>query len=67
MPEKQQVPIETPYRGTFARVECTDCGNEQIVFNRAAKAITCQVCGAGLANPTGGIVDLEGTFIEYVD
>lgn len=67
MPEQTQEPIEEFKRGTFARVECADCGNEQILYNRASTYVTCQVCGSSLAEPTGGIVDLQGTFIEYVD
>jgi len=30
----------------FLRVKCEDCGNEQIVFDRAASVVLCQVCGA---------------------
>lgn len=67
MPEQTQEPIEKKVRGTFARVECTDCGNEQVLFARTATHVTCQVCGSSLAKPTGGIAELDGTFIEYVD
>lgn len=66
MPEKQ-VAEEEFSRGTFARVECDDCGNEQILFARTATAVTCHVCGSSLADPTGGVADLHGTFVEYVD
>ena len=38
----------------FLRVKCEDCGNEQIVFDRAASTVLCQVCGATVAKPTGG-------------
>lgn len=54
-------------RGTFAKVECADCGNEQVLFVRAATVVTCQVCGSGLAEPTGGFAELKGTLKEYVD
>lgn len=66
MPQQQE-PIEERRRGTFARVECDDCGNEQVIFSRSATAVSCQVCGSNLVEPTGGIADLHGTFIEYVD
>lgn len=67
MPEQTQEPIEEFSRGSFARVECDDCGHEQVLFVRSATAITCEVCGSGLAEPTGGVARLEGTFVEYVD
>src|SRR6266480_1335322 len=33
----------------FLRVKCEDCGNEQIVFDRAASVVLCPVCGATVA------------------
>ena len=38
----------------FHRVECRDCGSEQILFVRACTKISCIVCGATLARPAGG-------------
>ncbi len=38
----------------FLKVKCGDCGGEQIIFNRPAMVVGCQVCGATLAKPTGG-------------
>ncbi len=66
MVEKQE-PIEEFRRGTFARVDCDDCGHQQVLFVRSATPITCEVCGSGLAEPTGGVAKLTGTFVEYVD
>ena len=40
--------------GKFLVVECSDCGNEQIVFEKAAIDVNCAVCGTTLATPTGG-------------
>lgn len=68
MPEKQtQEAPETRERGTFARVECEDCGNEQVIYARPSTPITCEVCGSALAEPRGGLADLKGSFIEYLD
>ncbi len=44
----------------FLRVKCEDCGNVQIVFDRAASVVLCQVCGATLAKPTGGKAAIRG-------
>ena len=38
----------------FHRVECRDCGSEQILFVRVCTKISCIVCGATLARPAGG-------------
>ena len=45
---------------TFLRVKCPKCGNEQLIFSHAANTVTCNVCSAVLAEPTGGKADLKG-------
>ncbi|MCA1819239.1 MAG: 30S ribosomal protein S27e [Halobacteriales archaeon] len=49
-------------RARFLKVKCGDCGNEQVAFNRPATKVNCLVCGATLAQPSGG----EATFKEIV-
>lgn len=44
----------------FIRVKCPDCGNEQVIFDHATNVVKCNVCGAVLAEPTGGRADLKG-------
>ena len=51
--------------GRFLRVNCLDCGNEAILFDRAATLVSCSVCGSTLASPAGGKADLSGcTIVE---
>ena len=50
----------TAPRSKFLKVKCRDCGNEQAVFDRAATAVTCLVCGAALAEPSGGLATIKG-------
>ncbi|MDF2955585.1 30S ribosomal protein S27e [Candidatus Alkanophaga liquidiphilum] len=38
----------------FLKVKCDDCGNEQIIFERASTVVRCLVCGRTLAEPRGG-------------
>jgi small subunit ribosomal protein S27e len=38
----------------FVKVKCEKCKNEQIIFEKAASAVKCLVCGEALAEPTGG-------------
>lgn len=44
----------------FLKIKCGDCSNEQIVFARAASVVSCLVCGATLATPTGGTATFKG-------
>jgi small subunit ribosomal protein S27e len=53
--------------GSFLRVECPDCENEQTLFEKASSEVTCAVCGTTLATPTGGIADLEAEVLEVVE
>jgi small subunit ribosomal protein S27e len=53
--------------GSFYRVACPDCENEQVVFGKAASAVACEVCGHTLARPTGGEATLEGEVVETVE
>ena len=53
-------------RSRFLRVKCADCSNEQIVFDRAATVVNCQVCGATLARPTGGKAAIRGEVVGVV-
>ena len=52
--------------GSFYRVKCPDCENEQTIFGRASTEIACAVCGHTLARPTGGDADIEGEVIDVV-
>ncbi|GGL44002.1 30S ribosomal protein S27e [Halarchaeum sp. CBA1220] len=53
--------------GNFFRVQCPDCENEQIVFEKASSTVACAVCGTTLARPTGGKAVLEGEVTETVE
>jgi small subunit ribosomal protein S27e len=53
--------------GTYVRVKCSDCENEQIVFGKAATTVSCAVCGTTLAVPTGGMADIDHEIVETVE
>jgi small subunit ribosomal protein S27e len=44
----------------FLKVKCPDCQSEQVTFNRATVKVHCQVCGATLSEPTGGVAAIKG-------
>ncbi|MFW6196331.1 MAG: 30S ribosomal protein S27e [Thermoplasmatota archaeon] len=48
----------------FVKVKCEDCGNEQITFKCVSSYVNCQICGARLAEPTGGYSNFKGEVIE---
>jgi len=54
-------------RSKFVRVKCPDCGNEQMVFSHAASTVHCNVCGATLAEPTGGRANLKGEVVASLE
>ena len=50
----------------FLRVKCA-CGNEQNIFGHASRKISCLVCGAALAMPSGSRVMVsDGTKVLRV-
>ncbi|MCI4363360.1 MAG: 30S ribosomal protein S27e [Thermoplasmata archaeon] len=46
------MPASAP--AAFWVVKCPDCSGEQTVFSRPSTTVSCSVCGATLASPTGG-------------
>ena len=53
--------------GSFIRVRCDDCENEQVLFGKASGTVNCAVCGSTLATPTGGEADILGDVVETVE
>ncbi len=51
-------------RSKFLKVKCPDCSNIQILFNKSAIEVKCQVCGATLARPSGGKAELRAEVVE---
>ncbi|HIH96134.1 MAG TPA: 30S ribosomal protein S27e [Thermoplasmata archaeon] len=54
-------------RSKFLKVRCKDCGNEQIIFNKASSTIKCQACSAVLAEPTGGKVRVKAEIVKEME
>lgn len=51
----------------FLRVKCADCGNEQVLFNKAASRVKCLVCEKMMAEPKGGKAQVKAEVIETLD
>ena len=54
-------------RSKFLRVKCPDCGNEQVIFGNATNRVNCNVCGAMLADPSGGKAAIKGEITAVLD
>ncbi len=53
-------------RSRFLKVICKKCGNEQIIFDRAATIVKCLKCGEVLAEPTGGVARLKTKVVSVL-
>jgi len=58
---------ERKTRSRFLRVKCTDCENEQIVFDHASTSVKCNVCGRTLVVPRGGKAEITSEIIEVLE
>ena len=54
-------------RSRFLRIKCPDCGNEQFVFSHATTSVYCNVCGAVLAEASGGKAAIKGEITAVLD
>ncbi|HSO25067.1 MAG TPA: 30S ribosomal protein S27e [Methanobacteriaceae archaeon] len=54
-------------KGNFLRVKCMDCGNQQVVFDRAASVVQCIICGKTLVKPKGGKSQITSQIVEVLD
>ncbi len=54
-------------RSRFLRVKCPNCGNEQVVFSNAVNKVNCNVCGAELAEPSGGRAIIKGEIVAVFE
>jgi len=53
-------------KSRFLKVQCLKCKNEQIIFNKAVKNVTCLVCGNILAEATGGMSVIKSKILKVL-
>tara|TARA_Y100000310_G_C20488626_1_gene718040 strand:+ start:488 stop:670 length:183 start_codon:yes stop_codon:yes gene_type:complete len=51
----------------FIKLRCTKCKNEQIVFGKPSSEVKCLVCGAVMAEPTGGKGKIKARILEVLE
>ncbi|HHQ45479.1 MAG TPA: 30S ribosomal protein S27e [Candidatus Altiarchaeales archaeon] len=54
-------------KSRFLKVKCSDCGNEQVIFDSAASNVKCLVCDKTLAESQGGKAKVLGEIVEVLD
>ncbi|GAB6055367.1 30S ribosomal protein S27e [Methanobacterium alkalithermotolerans] len=54
-------------KSNFLRVKCMDCGNQQVVFDKAASVVQCIICGKTLVKPQGGKSQITAQIVEVLD
>ena len=57
--KKDHIPIPTP-KGTFQKIKCGECDEEQIVFSHNTTEVICNSCGNVLAMTSGSKSRLHG-------
>jgi small subunit ribosomal protein S27e len=58
-------PIPKP-GSNFLKVKCTKCGNEQVIFDRAAVRVKCNVCEDVLLETQGGKAKIKGEVTQIL-
>ena len=51
----------------FIKVRCSDCENEQVLFDKATIPVSCHICGSKLAIPSGGKAKIKGKILEIIE
>lgn len=64
--KRERIPIPKP-KSSFLLVQCTNCGNEQIIFSHSTTNIHCRVCGSLLCERTGGKARILGIQLRRLD
>lgn len=61
---KKVTPMPT---SRFIKVKCTECGSEQIIFNKASTVVKCLICENILAEPTGGKARIKARILQVLE
>jgi len=60
----RKIQLERQPKSFFLRVKCNGCGNEQIIFSSASKAVRCLGCDNILAESGPGKVNLKAKMLS---
>jgi len=57
---RSRIPVPEP-SSKFNRVNCAECGEEQVVYSHATTEVACNSCGNPISRPTGSAARISGT------
>ncbi len=63
MVKKEPIPKSS---SNFLKVKCGKCGNEQVVFDRAAVQVKCNVCEDVIVETQGGKAKIKGEVTQIL-
>ena len=64
--KKDHIPIPEP-SSKFLKVNCKECGEEQVVYSHASTSVTCNACGNVIAEPSGSVAKIIGKISGQAD
>lgn len=64
--KKDHIPIPTP-SSKFLKIDCKECGEQQIVFSHVSTNVTCNSCGNTIAKPMGSKAKFFGKLSGSVE
>ncbi len=51
-------------KSKFLKISCSECENEQIIFNKPTNTVQCLDCESTLCDPTGGMGKIQSKIEE---
>ena len=64
--KKDHISIPEP-SSKFLKVNCKECGEEQVVYSHATSSVTCNACGNVIAEPRGSAAKIIGKVSGQAD
>jgi len=64
--KKDHIPIPIP-SSKFLKIDCKECGEQQIVFSHVSTDVTCNSCGNAIAKPMGSKAKFFGKLSGSVE
>ncbi|MBW9220638.1 30S ribosomal protein S27e [Methanothermococcus sp. SCGC AD-155-M21] len=58
--------IQKP-RSRFLKIQCTDCGSEQVIFGCPATVVKCITCGKTIAEPRSSKGLIKSKILEVLE
>ncbi|MBW3019744.1 30S ribosomal protein S27e [Candidatus Woesearchaeota archaeon] len=55
------------HNSKFMKIRCTECNNEQVMFEKSSSNINCLVCNKPLATSKGGKSEITGRVLEVLE